>query len=137
MPAESFGLAAWQTGSGWVLAPSWGMRGIQARIWGGDETAGWWCIAAQCRMHKPNPPSHSQPMPRLMRLWQPSNPLFWLVIVFNLMSSGMAWALHLLPLQGWWLGLLTLVALLNTVVGSWLLWRLWHETAPASPPPSD
>jgi len=68
----------------------------------------------------------------LRRLWQPRRPLFWLVIVFNLLSSAMAWALHLAQPTGLLQALLTGSALINTALGWWLLARLWRETAPAS-----
>jgi 4-hydroxybenzoate polyprenyltransferase len=64
----------------------------------------------------------------LRRLWQPHKPLFWLVVVFNVLSSAMAWGLHLARPEGVVLLLLTLLALANTGMGWWLLWRLWGET---------
>jgi hypothetical protein len=71
--------------------------------------------------------------PSLQRLWQPRNPLFWLVVVFNLMSSAMAWGLHLARPEGVLLLMLTVLALANTGMGWWLLWRLWKQ----APPPAD
>ncbi|MDZ4173778.1 MAG: hypothetical protein U1D36_04795 [Hydrogenophaga sp.] len=68
----------------------------------------------------------------LRRLWQPRMPLFWLVIVLNLMSSSMTSALMVMQPTGAMRGLLTLFAVLNTLAGWWLLARLWRETAPAS-----
>lgn len=70
--------------------------------------------------------------PSLQRLWQPRNPLFWLVVVFNLMSSAMAWGLHLARPEGVLLLMLTVLALANTGMGWWLLWRLWKQTPPAA-----
>lgn len=64
----------------------------------------------------------------LQRLWQPRKPLFWLVVVFNVLSSAMAWGLHLFKPEGVALVLLTLLALANTGMGWWLMWRLWRET---------
>ena len=66
--------------------------------------------------------------PSLQRLWQPRKPLFWLVIAFNVLSSAMAWGLHLAKPEGALLVVLTLLALANTGMGWWLLWRLWNET---------
>ncbi|WP_439115492.1 hypothetical protein [Hydrogenophaga sp.] len=66
--------------------------------------------------------------PSVQRLWQPRKPLFWLVITFNVLSSAMAWVLHLAKPEGVLLVMLTLLALTNTGVGWWLLWRLWKET---------
>lgn len=64
----------------------------------------------------------------LQRLWQPRKPLFWLVVVFNGLSSAMTLVLHLAQPEGFVLVLLTLLALSNTGMGWWLLWRLWSET---------
>ena len=70
------------------------------------------------------------PLSSLRRLWQPRLPLFWLVVVLNLMSSAMTSALYVLQPTGAMRLLLTLFALLNTLAGWWLLARLWRETAP-------
>ncbi|UJW83412.1 hypothetical protein [Hydrogenophaga sp. SL48] len=70
------------------------------------------------------------PLASLRRLWQPRLPLFWLVVVLNLMSSAMTSALYVLQPTGAMRLLLTLFALLNTLAGWWLLARLWRETAP-------
>jgi len=67
---------------------------------------------------------------RLKRLWQPRNPLFWLMLVFNLLSSTMAWFLHLAQPVGALLLVVTLLALVNALAGMVLLWRLWADTAP-------
>jgi len=64
----------------------------------------------------------------LRRLWQPRMPLFWLVVVLNLMSSAMSSALLVLQPTGPMRGLLIVFALLNTLAGWWLLARLWKET---------
>lgn len=62
---------------------------------------------------------------RLKRLWQPHNPLFWLMILFNGLSSVLAWVLHLAQPQGAGLVILTLFALGNALAGMGLLWHLW------------
>jgi 4-hydroxybenzoate polyprenyltransferase len=69
------------------------------------------------------------PVSALRRLWQPRKPLFWLVVVLNLMSSAMTSALVVVQPTGAMRGLLSLFALLNTLAGWWLLTRLWRETA--------
>jgi hypothetical protein len=71
----------------------------------------------------------SDGLARLRRLWRPRHPLFRLMLVFNALSSGMAWALHLARPEGALLWILTLLALGNAVAGMVLLWRLWQETA--------
>jgi len=51
------------------------------------------------------------PLPqRLRRLWQPHNGLFWLMLLFNGLSTGMAWFLA------------------NAAAGMLLLWLLWRST---------
>lgn len=68
----------------------------------------------------------------LRRLWQPRRGLFWLMLAFNLLSSVLGWALHLLQPTGGLLVLLTLLALGNALMGWWLLAILWREGAVAS-----
>lgn len=74
---------------------------------------------------------HATPngLTRLRRLWQPRHPLFRLMLVFNVLSSGMAWTLHLARPEGALLWILTLLALGNAGAGMVLLWRLWQDTA--------
>lgn len=68
----------------------------------------------------------------LRRLWQPWNPLFWLMVVFNLLSSAMTTVLWALPADSGLRGWLAALALLNTFAGGWLLARLWRGPAPVS-----
>jgi len=70
---------------------------------------------------------------RLKRLWQPRNPLFWLMLLFNGLSSVLGWVLHIAAPQGLWLWLLTLLALCNALAGMGLLWYLWSVSAPLEP----
>ena len=68
----------------------------------------------------------------LHRLWQPRRGLFWLMLAFNLLSSGLAWWLHLAQPEGALRVLITVLALSNTLMGWWLLYLLWRE-GPAQP----
>jgi hypothetical protein len=52
------------------------------------------------------------------------------MLVFNGLSSGMAWALHWAPPDAIWRWPLALLALSNAAAAAWLLWRLWAETPP-------
>ncbi|MGS5086425.1 hypothetical protein ACVC7V_07925 [Hydrogenophaga sp. A37] len=72
----------------------------------------------------------TSPLSFLRRLWQPRHPLFWLVVVLNLLSSIMTTLLMVLQPQGLLRGVLTALALLNTLAGWWLLARLWRGSAP-------
>jgi hypothetical protein len=63
----------------------------------------------------------------LHRLWQPRRGLFWLMLAFNFMSSGLAWWMHLAQPEGALRVLITVLALSNTLMGWWLLYWLWRE----------
>ena len=63
------------------------------------------------------------------RIWQPKRGLFWLMLIFNVFSSVLAWALHLLQPAGGLLVVLTLLALGNAGMGWWLLAILWRTSA--------
>ncbi len=70
---------------------------------------------------------HGGAGPRWSRLWQPHNPLFWVVLVLNALSTGLAWLVrtHPLPLP---LGVLVAVfAVGNAVLGLRLMWGLVKE----------
>lgn len=64
------------------------------------------------------------PAMKLSRLIQPRSPLFWLMLVFNVLSSVFAWVLRSYPLNTVGLVLVTGLALANAVIGMWLAWRL-------------
>lgn len=60
------------------------------------------------------------------RLWQPDRPAFWLMLVFNALSSAMAWALHGWQPSGLLFGVLSVFALGNAAMGWWMLALLWR-----------
>ena len=64
---------------------------------------------------------------KLSRLFQPRNPLFWIMLSLNALSMGIGWLLHHRPLNT--LGLLVLggFALSNAILGTWLAWLLVKE----------
>ena len=68
------------------------------------------------------------------RLWQPRQPLFWLFVAFNLMSSLCAWALRSLPLSAGGNVLVGLVALVNAGFGMLAAWRLVSDKSTARAP---
>ena len=74
-------------------------------------------------------------MLKLARIYQPQNPLFWLMIALNSLSFALAWIVQNRSLN--WLGMLLVgaFALINAALGTWLLWRLL--TAPVKKPPQD
>jgi uncharacterized membrane protein len=73
-----------------------------------------------------------QPSRPLSRLYQPRNPLFWLMLALNALSPALAWVVHNRPLNAWATVLLTGFALGNAILGTFLLWRLLREE-PAAP----
>lgn len=75
-------------------------------------------------------------MDKLRRLWQPANPLFWLMLGFNLLSSLCTWAMRALPLNT--LGLLVVggVALFNVGFGLLAAWRLMQQPDESTVRPS-
>ena len=66
-------------------------------------------------------------MERLRRLWQPSKPLFWMMVAFNVLSSLCTWAMRALPLNTFGLLLIGTVALANVAAGLLAAWRLMHS----------
>lgn len=60
----------------------------------------------------------------LRRLWQPRHPLFWLVLLFNALSSGCAWLMRSRDLSDGLILLLGALALLNVGFGLVAAWRL-------------
>ena len=75
-------------------------------------------------------PSNVHPLRRAIdRVWQPQRGLFWLMLAFNALSSGLAWWLHLVQPTGVLLVVLTLLALGNAGMGWWLLSILWRDGA--------
>ena len=63
-------------------------------------------------------------MDKLRRLWQPSKPLFWMMLAFNVLSSVCTWALRALPLNTFGLLLVGTVALINVGCGLLAAWKL-------------
>lgn len=61
---------------------------------------------------------------KLSRLWQPRQPLFWLMLLFNALSSACAWLMRTLPLADGALLLLGAVALGNVAAGLLAAWKL-------------
>ena len=61
---------------------------------------------------------------KLSRLFQPRNPLFWIMLSLNALSMVIGWLLNHRPLNT--LGMLVLggFALSNAILGTWLAWRL-------------
>jgi len=66
---------------------------------------------------------------KLLRLYQPRNPLFWLMLVLNLLSYGLAWIVQNRALNTLGMLLVAGFALVNALLGMWLMWRLMQTAA--------
>ena len=75
-------------------------------------------------------------MDKLRRLWQPANPLFWMMLGFNVLSSLCTWAMRALPLNTLGLLLAGGVALLNVGFGLLAAWKLIRQPDAGGVPPS-
>ena len=69
---------------------------------------------------------------KLLRIYQPRNPLFWLMLVLNVLSYALAWVVQNRALNTLGMLLVGGFALVNALLGMWLLWRLM-QTAPDRP----
>jgi len=67
---------------------------------------------------------------KLSRLFQPRNPLFWLMLLLNVLSAALAWMIQYRPLNGWASLVVGIFAVGNAVIGSWLIWRLLRDESP-------
>lgn len=61
---------------------------------------------------------------KFSRLFQPRNPLFWIMMALNALSMALVWLVQNRPLNTLGLLLVGGFALANAVLGSWLAWRL-------------
>ena len=61
---------------------------------------------------------------KLSRLFQPRNPLFWIMLALNGLSTALAWLVHNRPLNTFGMLLIGGFALINAVLGTLIAWRL-------------
>lgn len=66
---------------------------------------------------------------KLLRIYQPRNPLFWLMMALNVLSYALAWIVQNRALNALGMLLVGGFALVNALIGMWLMWRLM-KTAP-------
>lgn len=69
---------------------------------------------------------------KLSRLVQPRNPLFWMMLVLNLLSAALAWIVQNRPLNTLATVVVGVFALSNALIGTWLMWRLLRDEPPAN-----
>jgi len=72
---------------------------------------------------------------QIKRLWQPRRGLFWMMVVFNLLSSLCTFAMRTYPLTAAGLWLLAVIALLNVGFGLLAAWQLMREPTGREPCP--
>ena len=70
----------------------------------------------------------------MLQIYQPRNPLFWLMLALNALSYALMWIVQNRTLNTLGMLLVGGFALVNAVLGMWLLWRL-AQTTPASQQP--
>jgi hypothetical protein len=61
---------------------------------------------------------------KITRIYQPRNPLFWIMVALNLLSAALGWITHTTPLGALGSVVVTGFALGNAVLGTFLVWRL-------------
>lgn len=71
---------------------------------------------------------------KFSRLFQPRNPLFWIMLVLNGLSTALAWIAHNRPLNAWGTLLVSGFAIGNAAIGIWLAWRLMRNDPAADAP---
>lgn len=64
---------------------------------------------------------------KFTRLYQPGNPLFWVMVMLNVLSAVLGWLVHTYPLGVIASLLVAGFALGNAALGTWLVWRLLNS----------
>ena len=67
---------------------------------------------------------------KLSRLYQPRNPLFWLMVVLNLLSTALAWIGRSYDLEPLPATIVAAMAVGNALIGIYLTVRLIREEPP-------
>ncbi len=68
---------------------------------------------------------------KIRRMYQPRNPLFWIMVALNVLSYALSWIVQNRALNITGMLLIGSFALVNAAVGTWLMWRLMQaEPAP-------
>ncbi len=64
---------------------------------------------------------------KITRLFQPRNPLFWMMVVLNVLSTLLMWIVNNRPLSTLAMVVVVCFALCNALLGTWLAWRLVRD----------
>lgn len=71
------------------------------------------------------------------RLWQPRRGLFWLVLLANALSAVLVSYLQIAQPEGALRWSVSLLALTDTLLGWWLLRRLWVDSGTQAADPNN
>ena len=63
-------------------------------------------------------------MPKINRLFQPRNPLFWIMVVLNGLSALLGWLTHTYVMGSVVSLMVVCFAIGNALLGTYLAWRL-------------
>jgi 4-hydroxybenzoate polyprenyltransferase len=69
---------------------------------------------------------------KFSRLFQPRNPIFWIMVALNALSAALAWIVQNRPLNAFATIVVGIFALSNALIGTWLLWRLLKDDPQAA-----
>lgn len=67
---------------------------------------------------------------KFRRLWQPARAMFWMMLLFNVLSSACAYVLRAWPLNTAGVVVVALVGLMNVACGLLAAWTLMREEPP-------
>jgi hypothetical protein len=70
---------------------------------------------------------------KLSRLFQPRNPLFWIMVVLNALSTLLIWVVHNRGLSTLGMVLVAVFAIGNALLGTWIAWRLVRDPIKTRP----
>lgn len=70
-------------------------------------------------------------MNKLRRLYQPRHPLFWMMVMLNLLSAALAWIVQNRPLATPAMLMVAVFAIGNGLLGTWMAWRLLQHPTEA------
>lgn len=65
---------------------------------------------------------------KLTRLFQPRNPLFWIMMALNALSMVLGWLARTQPLTTVGVLIVGGFGVANAVLGMWMAWRLVQDT---------
>ncbi len=67
---------------------------------------------------------------KISKIFQPRNPLFWIMVALNGLSAVLMWVVHNRGLNALGIVLVMGFAIGNALLGTWIAWRLVRNTNP-------